>query len=92
MSKTPEQLADYNLGYKEGEIAGTNYVMQIRAANYTNDESLAEEIAASVMKRFSNKTVSYAFVIGFRDAMRTIVKMFEEATEALKEGQNDKNN
>jgi hypothetical protein len=89
MSKTAEELEDYNLGYKEGEIAGTNYVMQIRAANYTNSESLAEKIAASVMERFNNKTVSYAFVIGFRDAMRSIVKMFEEATKALKHEQDE---
>jgi len=87
MSKTAEELEDYNLGYKEGEITGTNYVMQVRAANYANDISLAlaEKIAANVFERLNNKTVSQAFVNGFQDAMTSIRKMFEEATKALKE-------
>jgi hypothetical protein len=85
MNKTPEEQKEYNLGYKEGEIIGTSYVMQIRAANYTNSESLAEKIAANVFERLNNKTVSQAFVNGFQDAMRSIERMFKDATKALKE-------
>jgi len=89
MSKTPGETEEYNLGYKEGEIIGTNYVMQIRAANYTNSESLAEKIAANVFERLNNKTVSQAFVNGFQDAMRSIERMFKEATKALKQEQDE---
>jgi hypothetical protein len=87
--KTPEELAEYNLGYKEGELIGTNYVQMIRAANYANDVSLAKEIAANVMERLENKTVSHSFVSGFWDAICSIRNLFEEATKALKEKQNE---
>ena len=84
MSKTAEELAEYNAGYKQGEIVGTNYLQMIRAENYKNDVVLAKEIAATYIKLFEQEIISQVYLDGFEDGLYSITKLLETATDKLK--------